>query len=122
MTEPELLTIGQIATATGITVSAVRYYDELGVIASATRVGGKRRFHPETIGTVSFIRRAQEVGFSLDEIHLILDDDAGGWREMVEAKREELIERRQRLDVMIEMVTEVGDCGCEVVAACPVLA
>jgi MerR family redox-sensitive transcriptional activator SoxR len=119
MSAVALLPIGQVADSTGVTVSAVRYYDEIGVITATTRIGGKRRFDPDTVGRVSFIRRAQEAGFSLDEIRTLLDDTQGGWRDLVEDKLAELSERRDRLDVMISMLGDMRDCGCEVVASCP---
>lgn len=119
MSAVALLAIGEVADSTGVAVSAVRYYDEIGVITAATRIGGKRRFDPDTVGRVSFIRRAQEAGFSLGEIRTILDDTQGGWHDLVEAKLVELSERRDRLDTMIAMLAEIGDCGCAVVASCP---
>ena len=119
MSAASLLPIGEVADSTGVTVSAVRYYDEIGVITATTRIGGKRRFDPDTVGRVSFIRRAQEAGFSLDEIRTLLDDTQGGWRDLVEDKLSELSERRERLDVMISMLGDMRDCGCEVVASCP---
>ena len=119
MSVAALLPIGEVADSTGVTVSAVRYYDEIGVITATTRIGGKRRFDPDTVGRVSFIRRAQEAGFSLDEIRTLLDDTKGGWRDLVEDKLAELSERRDRLDVMISMLGDMRDCGCEVVASCP---
>ncbi len=119
MSAVALLPIGQVADSTGVTVSAVRYYDEIGVITATTRIGGKRRFDPDTVGRVSFIRRAQEAGFSLDEIRTLLDDTQGGWRDLVEDKLAELSERRERLDVMISMLGDMRDCGCEVVSSCP---
>ena len=119
MSAAALLPIGEVADSTGVTVSAVRYYDEIGVITATTRIGGKRRFDPDTVGRVSFIRRAQEAGFSLDEIGTLLDDTKGGWRDLVEDKLAELSERRDRLDVMISMLGDMRDCGCEVVASCP---
>ncbi len=114
----ELLSIGQVAETTGLAVSALRYYDEIGLIQVSTRVGGKRRFHPETVGRVSFVQRSQEAGFSLEEIGLILDDTAGDWRELVLSKMVELSERRDRLDEMIALLGEIQKCGCEVVADC----
>ncbi|MCH7844229.1 MAG: MerR family transcriptional regulator [Acidobacteria bacterium] len=121
MSSTDLLPIGEVAKTTGISVSAVRYYEEIGVISSATRVGGKRRFDPATIGRVSFIRRAQEAGFSLEEIGTILDDETGIWRVLVDDKLIELIERRDRLDTMISMLAEIRECGCGAVAACPLV-
>ncbi len=119
MSAVALLPIGEVAEATGVAVSAVRYYDEIGVITAATRIGGKRRFDPDTVGRVSFIRRAQEAGFSLEEIRTILDEAQGGWHDLVEAKLTELSERRDRLDTIIAMLAEIRDCGCTAVASCP---
>jgi len=119
MSAAALLPIGEVAESTGVPVSAVRYYDEIGVITATARVGGKRRFDPDTVGRVSFIRRAQEAGFSLDEIRTILDETQGGWHGLVEEKLAELSERRDRLDTMISMLAEIRDCGCDAVASCP---
>ncbi|MGI9015964.1 MAG: MerR family transcriptional regulator [Euzebya sp.] len=113
-----LLPIGEVARATGVAVSAVRYYEEIGAITSAGRVGGKRRFDQATVGRVSFIRRAQDVGFTLEQIQTILDDTAGGWRGVVDDKLVELTHRRDRLDTMIEMLAQIRDCGCTVIATC----
>ena len=60
-------------------------------------MGGKRRFDPATVGRVSFIRRAQEAGFTLDEIQMILDDDRGGWHSLVEDKLITLKQRAERV-------------------------
>ncbi|MCH8130026.1 MAG: MerR family transcriptional regulator [Acidobacteria bacterium] len=121
MSSTDLLPIGEVAKTSGISVSAVRYYEEIGVISSATRVGGKRRFDPATIGRVSFIRRAQEAGFSLEEIGTILDDETGIWRVLVDDKLIELTERKDRLETMISMLAEIRECGCGAVAACPLV-
>ena len=114
-----LLAIGEVAKDTGVAVSAVRYYDEIGLIVAAARVGGKRRFDRDTVGRVSFIKQAQESGLSLDEIRIILDETRSDWQSIIEAKLAELAERRARLDVMIGLLTEYRDCGCDTIAACP---
>lgn len=115
----ELLAIGEVASSAGTTVTTVRYYDDIGMIRSAARVGGKRRFDPATVGRISFIRRARDVGFTLDEIRHILDDGMADWPGLVDAKLAELSDRRRRLDTMIDLLTEVRACGCEVVSECP---
>ena len=112
------MTIGEVADSTGLATSAVRYYDEIGLIAAATRIGGKRRFTPDTVGRVIFVKRCKDAGFSLEEIGLILDDTAGGWHDLVDAKRAELIARRDRLDQVIATLDEIRACGCQVVAEC----
>jgi len=113
------LAIGAVADATGLAVTAIRYYDEIGIIEPSSRVGGKRRFASETVGRISFIRRAQDAGFSLDEIAHLLDDRSGGWNQLVSNKLDELSEKRARLDTMIAMIEEIARCGCEVVSECP---
>lgn len=115
----DLLSIGQVADAVNMSVSAVRYYDKIGLISAEKRVGGQRRYVPETPGRVSFVQRAKDAGFSLDEIAEILEDEAGGWHDLVDSKLDELKNRRARLDVMIEVLTMVRACGCEAAAECP---
>lgn len=117
--DDDLMAIGTLATATGVAVSALRYYDELGLIAPAARVGGKRHFDSPTVGRVNFIRRVQQVGFSLDEIRLLLDDTSGSWADAVTLKLGDLRAQRAELDAMIAVLEEVRLCGCEVVAECP---
>lgn len=115
----ELVSIGAVAESTGLSISAIRYYDERGLITPTARVGGKRRFDAGTVGRLNFVQRAQDAGFSLDEIGLILDDEAGEWRSLVDAKIIEIIDRRERLDEMLMLLNAVRDCGCEAVADCP---
>ena len=114
----QLLSIGQLAADVGLSVSTVRYYDEIGLIKTAARVGGKRRFEQETVGRVNFVQRAKDTGFSLEEIRLILDDTAGGWHDLVDAKLAELTSKRSRLESMISMLSEIRECGCQVVSEC----
>lgn len=118
-TTAEQLSIGAIADQSGVSVSTVRYYDEIGIISATSRVGGKRRFSPDAVGRICFIRRAQEAGFSLEETRTILDDTAGDWLDVVDTKQAELEERRTRLDVMISLLDEIRRCGCDAVADCP---
>jgi len=62
------LTIGQVAERTGAATSALRYWEDLGLITSVRTTGNQRRYERATIRRVSFIRAAQRVGLSLDEI------------------------------------------------------
>ena len=116
----DLLSIGAVAARTGTSSSALRYYEQIGLIEATTRVSGQRRFTDATVGRVRFVQGCQEAGFTLVEIGAILDDSAGEWRQVVDAKLETLIERRAHLELMIETLTEIRECGCEAVADCPV--
>jgi DNA-binding transcriptional MerR regulator len=119
MTAQVLVPIGELSAATGVAVSALRHYDEVGVITPAERVGGKRRFTRDTVGRVHFVRRAQRFGFSLAEIRDILDDTSGQARQLAADKIDALRAQQVELATMIELLEEMMACGCEVVARCP---
>lgn len=63
-----MLTIGALSERTGVTPSALRFYEAEGLIRASRTDSGQRRFSRDVIRRVSFIRVAQEVGLSLDEI------------------------------------------------------
>jgi len=62
------LSIGEVAERTGAATSALRYWEDLGLIHSVRTTGNQRRYERATSRRVSFIRAAQRVGLSLDEI------------------------------------------------------
>lgn len=69
----DLLTIGQLARRSGVAVSALRYYEERGLIRSERKVSGHRLFERSTLRRVAFIVFAQRVGLTLGEIREALD-------------------------------------------------
>ncbi len=113
------ISIGQLAARTGLAVSAVRYYEAEGLIRSERNAGGHRRFERSVIRRLSFIRIAQQFGFSLDRIREELaalpenrtptrEDWAaigGNLRAELDARIEALAAMRDRLDGCI-------GCGC----------
>src|SRR5215510_5001216 len=64
----ELLSIGDVADRTGVSTSALRFYEREGLIRSERTSGGQRRFHRDALRTIAFVRIAQRVGLTLDEI------------------------------------------------------
>src|SRR5687767_143382 len=64
----ELLTIGEVARRSGVRASALRYYDELGLISSERSGSGHRRYPRSVLRRIAFIVFAQRIGLSLDEI------------------------------------------------------
>lgn len=65
--------IGTVATAAGVNVQTLRYYEQVGLIAKPSRTeGGFRLYAPETIRRVRFIKKAQALGFSLEEVRELL--------------------------------------------------
>jgi len=67
------MTIGKVASAAGVNVETVRYYQRSGLIPEPPRPpGGVRRYPAETVARLRFIKRAQELGFSLAEVRRLL--------------------------------------------------
>ena len=72
------MTIGRLAEATGIHFETIRYYQRLGLLPTPGRPQGSvRRYGEDAIGRLHFIKRAQALGFSLDEVKLLLNLSAG---------------------------------------------
>lgn len=97
--ERSALQIGEVAARVGVSVDTIRYYERRRLIERAWRTtGGFRLFAPETVGRIKFIKQAQELGFSLDEIRELLTDGRGVTecqcvRDLLNAKLAELDER-----------------------------
>jgi MerR family mercuric resistance operon transcriptional regulator len=66
-------TIGRLSVATGVNIETIRYYERIGLMPRPPRSGGGRRLYDETASRrLGFIRRARELGFSIDEIRALL--------------------------------------------------
>jgi len=119
MKATDRLPIGELARRTGIAVSAIRYYEEQGLIAADRNAGGQRRFLRSDIRRLSFVLIAQQFGFTLPQIRQVLDKLPNGrtpnkadwtkigetFRAELDAKIETLTELRKRLDKCV-------GCGC----------
>ncbi len=119
MSAAGFLSIGQLADKTGVSVSALRHYDQIGVIAASCREGGKRRFDGDAVGRVIFTRRAQRAGFSLAEIRDILADTPARTQRTLADKIAELRQQQAELATTIAMLENMQACGCEAVTTCP---
>ncbi|MGH3369255.1 MAG: redox-sensitive transcriptional activator SoxR [Nocardioidaceae bacterium] len=117
--EQGVLTIGAMAERTGVAPSALRFYEDQGLIASTRSDGGQRRYQRSTIRRVSFIRVAQQVGLSLDEIRDALaslpDNRTPTHQDWARLSRS----WRPRLDAHIALLERLRDrldgcigCGC----------
>ena len=69
---PALLTIGEVARRAGVRASAIRYYEEAGLLEEPERVGGKRRYDEEALRRLALIGGAKRAGFTLGEIRTLL--------------------------------------------------
>lgn len=124
MTE-DTLPIGEVAARAGLATSALRFYEDQGLIASHRAPSGHRRFPREVLRRVAFIQVAQRVGLTLDEIRRALatlpqarTPTAADWARLSRSWR-------SRLDDEIAALTRVRDqldscigCGCLSLRSC----
>jgi MerR family redox-sensitive transcriptional activator SoxR len=125
--EPEL-SIGAVSERTGVATSALRFYEAEGLIHSTRTAGGQRRYARDTLRRVSFIRVAQQVGLTLDEIRDALHS-LPERRTPTEKDWQKLSRSwRPRLDAQIAMLERLRDrldgcigCGCLSMRTCRML-
>ncbi len=115
----ELLTIGQVAARTGVATSALRFYEERGLIASERNGGGHRRYARPVIRRVAFILFAQRVGLTLEQIGDELARLPAGrtpkredWAQLSAGWRTRVDEQIAQLERLRESLTDCIGCGC----------
>ena len=119
----ELLTIGEVAAAVGLRPSAIRYYEDSGLLRPAVRISGRRRYDEQALDQLLLIRFCQGVGFTLAEIRELLSPAAGKaakqrWRELVDDKLDELDDVIKRARRMKRVLEDSRDCDCVSLDAC----
>jgi MerR family transcriptional regulator, redox-sensitive transcriptional activator SoxR len=113
------LTPGQLAERSGVSVSALHYYEREGLIHSRRTSGNQRRYRRETLRRVAFIRVSQRVGIPLAEVRRALDtlpesrtprrDD---WEKISALWRDDLDRRIEQLTRLRDQLTTCIGCGC----------
>ena len=125
MSAKALLSIGQLAARTGLSVSAIRFYETRGLVAPIRNTGGQRRFARSDIRRLAFVQIAQRLGFPLTEIERELARLPRGraptrsdwaqisdrFRGVLNTRIETLVRMRDRLDGCI-------GCGCLSLESC----
>ncbi len=121
----ELISIGEVATRSGMAASAIRFYERQGLIHAVRSSGGQRRFRRDVLRRIAFIRIAQRVGLSLDEILAALAglpvDKAPtrqDWQRLTRGWRERLDERIALLEALRGGLTSCIGCGCLSLRTC----
>jgi DNA-binding transcriptional MerR regulator len=79
----DLVSIGEAARLLGANTSALRYYEERGLVRPATRQGGRRMYAPEQLRRLAFIQVMQRLGMGLDAASAILDQPSERWQAVV---------------------------------------
>ncbi len=76
--EHDGIAIGELSRRTGCNIETVRYYERIGLLPKPSRRGTYRRYEVEDVGRLAFVRRARELGFTLDEVRALLTLATGG--------------------------------------------
>jgi MerR family redox-sensitive transcriptional activator SoxR len=121
----ELLTIGQVSARSGVAPSALRYYEQQGLIAASRSPGGARRFPRAVLRRLAFVRAAQNVGLSLGEIRDALatlpadrPPTASDWARLSSGWRDRLDEQIAALIQLRDGLSSCIGCGCLSLGRC----
>jgi MerR family transcriptional regulator, redox-sensitive transcriptional activator SoxR len=122
MTEEPKMRIGEVAKKAGLKVSAIRYYEEIGLLPEAERESGQRVFDRSVLRRLSLIDVSQRAGLSLDEIRELID--AG--TEPVSERVQEIASRKlpevealiRRAEAMRDWLRTAEGCGCQSIDDC----
>ncbi len=124
----ELLTIGEMSRRTGVAVSALRFYESLGLIAAVRTVGNQRRFARHMLRRVSLIAVAKNLGVPLANVQEALASvpldttpSHADWQRASRAWKRQLEERRRGLERLEHELTGCIGCGCLSMKACALL-
>src|SRR5271170_2358080 len=117
--------ISEIGRQVGLRASAIRYYEQIGILEPARRVSGQRRYDETVLYRLAVVRRAQEAGFSLDEIRQLFFGFSPStpvsqrWKKIAERKMLELDARLKQIQSMKSLLRKLQTCcECETVERC----
>jgi len=115
----DVLTIGEVAERSGVATSALRYYEDLGLIRSARTDSGHRRYPRAVIRRVAFVVFAQKIGLSLEEIRAQLAElpnnrvpERADWAKLSATWTKRIRERIAELERLEAGLTGCIGCGC----------
>lgn len=116
----DLISIGELAARSGVAASALRFYEDVGLLSPAGRTDGNRRqYHRDSLRRIAFIRSAQRVGLSLDDIRAALATLPDGrtptpadWTRLSSTWRSRLDEQIHLLEALRDDLDSCIGCGC----------
>jgi DNA-binding transcriptional MerR regulator len=113
--------IAEVARRSGIPASALRYYEDQGLIASVGRDGLRRRFDPRVLDQLALVRLAQSAGFTLAEIRTMFSPDGKPSidRRMLTSKADEIDRTVRRLSAVSQGLRHAAVCPAPSHAECP---
>jgi MerR family redox-sensitive transcriptional activator SoxR len=125
---PDRITIGELAARSGVATSALRFYEARRLIAAERTAGNQRMYSRPALRRVAFIRAAQEVGLTLDEIGAALSTlptdrtpIKRDWERLSRVWRDRLDDRIAELELLRDKLTGCIGCGCLSLKTCKLL-
>lgn len=115
------MTIGEVARRAGVAQTALRYYEQLGLLPAPERVGGQRRYQESVLVRLEVIRLCKSAGFALDDIAVLMDDNSPGRpaaRALAQAKLSEIDEQMAALARARAIIEWGMQCTCPSIDAC----
>jgi MerR family redox-sensitive transcriptional activator SoxR len=119
-----LLSISEVARQIGLRPSAIRYYEQIGILPPAQRVSGQRRYDATVLHRLIVIQRARQTGFTLGEIKQLFFGFRAGtppsirWQKLKKRKIIELDAMLERIQSMRAVLEEQGNCRCTALEEC----
>jgi MerR family redox-sensitive transcriptional activator SoxR len=121
------LSISEVAQRAGIRTSALRYYEEIGLLTPIRRVGGRRHYDESVLEKLAVIQTAQQAGFTLAELRVLLNDvlaatsPSAQWHDLIQRKLQEMNKLLQNVQSMKRLLEEIMDCDDASLAECIIL-
>jgi MerR family redox-sensitive transcriptional activator SoxR len=118
------MSISQVARQIGIRPSAIRYYERIGILKPALRTSGQRRYDHTALYRLALIQRAQQTGFSLEEIRRLFfgfrDETpiSQRWRRLSRSKLAELDAKVEEMLAMKALLIRISRCRCHAIEEC----
>jgi DNA-binding transcriptional MerR regulator len=118
----EQLTIGELASRTGVATSALRYWEDLGLLPAPARVSGRRRYPPSAVTQVGVILLLQDCGFTLRDLKALIASGSlavDSWQDLAKRKLAELDERIAQATAARTAIAHSLHCPHEDLLECP---
>ncbi len=118
------LAISDVARVFGLRTSAIRYYEQIGILPPAMRKNGQRRYDNSALFRLAVVQRARETGFTLEEIRELFFGFPPGtpppkrWHQLSQRKIAELRDRMNQLKLMETLLKRVENCRCDALDEC----
>ena len=118
------LSISQVSRQFGVRASALRYYEQIGILAPVNRVSGQRRYDVASLRRLAVVQRARDAGFALEDIRELFTAFRPGtpasqrWRQVSLRKLAEIEDAIARLCVMKNLLNRMSDCKCDALDEC----